>query len=93
MLVDQYLSFAEFQAKQRRPMHMSDWVRKLDEFLKLNERDILMTAGNISAKLGEEIAEREYDKYWVQQRSVDQANMSDFDHYVRRVESERSRPR
>ncbi len=93
LLVDQYLSFAEFQAKQRRPMYMSDWVRKLDEFLKLNEREILMTAGNISAKLGEEIAEREYGKFWVQQRSMDQANVSDFDRYVRLVESERSRPR
>ena len=38
LLVDQYLSFAEFQAQQRRTMTMLDWARKLDDFLKLNER-------------------------------------------------------
>src|SRR5439155_738065 len=39
LLVDQYLSFAELQARQRKPMYMKDWERKLNEFLKLNERD------------------------------------------------------
>ena len=50
LLVDQYLSFAELQAKERRPMHMADWIKKLDAFLTLNERDILTHAGSVSRK-------------------------------------------
>jgi len=92
LLVDQYLSFAEFQAKQRRVMHMADWVRKLDDFLKLNEMEILTSAGKVSSKLGREIAEREYDKYWMKQRAADTGrDVSDFDRYVRKIEAERSR--
>ena len=92
LLVDQYLSFAEFQAKQRRVMHMADWVRKLDDFLKLNEMEILTSAGKVSSKLGKEIAEREYDKYWMKQRAIDASrDVSDFDRYVRKIEAERSR--
>jgi hypothetical protein len=47
-LVEQYLIFAEGQAMRRVPMHMSDWTKKLDGFLTLNERDILTHAGRIS---------------------------------------------
>jgi hypothetical protein len=32
LIVDQYLSFAELQARQKKPMHMADWVRKLHDF-------------------------------------------------------------
>jgi len=40
-LVEGYLIFAEGQAMRRIPMHMTDWIKKLDAFLTLNERDIL----------------------------------------------------
>lgn len=63
LIVDQYLSFAELQARQRKPMHMKDWERKLDDFLSLNERDILSHAGKISARLSDEIAGREFEKW------------------------------
>ena len=43
-LVEQYLIFAQGQAMRRVPMHMVDWVKKLDAFLTLNERDILTQA-------------------------------------------------
>jgi hypothetical protein len=93
LLVDQYLSFAEFQAKQRKPMHMADWARKLDEFLKLNERDILTTVGRISKQLGKQIAEREFDRFWARQQVIEQnSDVSDFDRYVRKIERERSDP-
>ncbi|MGA2440573.1 MAG: virulence RhuM family protein [Tepidisphaeraceae bacterium] len=36
LIVDQYLSFAELQATQKKPMHMQDWVNKLHDFLTLN---------------------------------------------------------
>ena len=47
-LVTIYLDFAELQALNRKPMYMKDWIAKLDEFLKVSERDILTHAGKIS---------------------------------------------
>jgi hypothetical protein len=89
LLVDQYLSFAEFQAMQRKVMHMGDWIRKLDDFLRLNERDILSHAGKIKAQMSKDFAEHEYEKYSMRQKAMGN-DVSDFDRYVRRIESERS---
>lgn len=62
-LVEQYLIFAEGQALRRIPMAMSDWLKKLDGFMTLNDRDILSHAGQVSHKLAKELAENEYDKF------------------------------
>lgn len=62
-LVEQYLIFAEGQAMRRIPMHMADWIKKLDAFLTLNERDILTHAGRISHEMAQAKAEMEYDKF------------------------------
>ena len=34
LLVDQFLSYAELQSVEKRPMYMADWKRKLDEFIR-----------------------------------------------------------
>jgi hypothetical protein len=47
-IVTAYLDFAEVQALNRRPMYMVDWITKLDEFLKLADREVLVHAGSIS---------------------------------------------
>lgn len=47
-LVEQYLVFAEGQAMRHIAMRMRDWIAKLDGFLRLNDRDILSHAGQIS---------------------------------------------
>lgn len=74
-LVEQYLVFAEGQAMRRVPMHMADWVKKLDGFLTLNDRRILTHAGRISHEMALSKAEAEYDLYRVrldtQPRPVD----------------------
>ena len=57
LIVDQYLSFAELQAQNRKPMYMSDWINKLNDFMTLNDKDILEHAGKISAKMAQELAE------------------------------------
>lgn len=59
-IVTAYLEFAELQALGRRPMHMADWVAKLDEFLKLGDRDVLTRAGRISADDAKLKADSEY---------------------------------
>ena len=78
-LVEQYLIFAEGQAMRRLPMHMTDWIKKLDAFLSVNEREILTHAGKISHEMAKEMAETEYEKFnrrWIRQK--DRLD-SDFD--------------
>ena len=63
LIVSAYLDFAELQALNRRVMTMNDWIAKLDDFLKLSERDILTHVGKISHEQALEKAEAEYEKY------------------------------
>lgn len=85
-LVEQYLLFAERQATRRIPMHMKDWIEKLDTFLTLNEGDILTHAGKISHELAITHAEREYDKFH-HQRQLDAVNLeNDFDSVLRAID-------
>ena len=73
LIVDQYLSFAELQARQRKPMYMADWIKKLHDFLTLNDREILDHAGKISAEMAKELAEAEFEKYRQKQIQADDA--------------------
>lgn len=63
LLVEQFLSFSEFQIERERPMYMVDWKRKLDDFLQLNELEILQGKGNVSHKEMEEVVKEELKKY------------------------------
>ena len=45
----------------KKVMYMKDWIDKLDDFLKVNEQDILTHAGKVSAELSQEHAYAEYD--------------------------------
>ena len=63
LLVEQFLAFAENQARQKKVMYMSDWIRKLDDILTINENEILEHAGKISHELALQMAESEYEKY------------------------------
>lgn len=62
-IVNLYLEFAELQAQQRKPMHMADWIAKLDQFLMISDREILTHAGRISAVIAKEKADSEYDAW------------------------------
>ena len=46
-IVTAYLDLAEDRAKRHIPMTMEDWVKRLDEFLKLTDREILQDAVKI----------------------------------------------
>jgi len=63
LIVDQYLSFAEAQARQKKVMTMTAWIEKLHAFLALNEKEILRGAGKVSKQLADDLALREYDKF------------------------------
>ena len=68
LLVEQFLAFAEAQAQQQKPMYMKAWIKKLNDILQMNEREILEHAGSISHKKAVEIAEKEFEKYQQQNR-------------------------
>ena len=62
-VVTAYLEFAELQAIDRKPMYMTDWITKLDSFLKLGDREILHHAGRISHDEAMAKAGLEYDRF------------------------------
>ena len=86
LIVDQYLSFAELQARQRKPMTMADWKTKLDAFLALNDRDILQDAGSISADDAKALAVSQYEMFETQRRRMEaETPTDDFDAFVERI--------
>jgi len=66
LLVEQFLAFAENQARQKKVMYMIDWIKKLNDILTINENEILEHAGKISHDLALQLAEMEYEKYRVE---------------------------
>jgi len=86
-LVEQYLVFAEGQAMQRIPMHMKDWIIKLDGFLTLNDRNILDHTGKVSHEMAMRLAGDEYEKYHKQrlQTEAEHADKQDFEVLARQI--------
>jgi hypothetical protein len=92
LIVDQYLSFAELQAQQRKPMYMKDWAKKLHDFLTLNDRNILKDLGKVSHELAMDLAHEEFDKYQQRQRQLEsQQPLSDFDQAIKRIEEQKKK--
>ena len=87
LIVNQYLDFAEFQARRHQPMTMKDWVERLDDFLTLNRLNILETAGKISADQAKAFAEDEYEKFSESRRLAQDKIESDFDKMVKQIEN------
>lgn len=85
-IVTMYLDFAEDQAARKIPMHMADWAKKLDAFLRFNERDVLTNAGRVSAALAAEHSAREFEKF-DRARLADESDgaTSDFDRFVQKA--------
>ena len=58
-----FLEFAEAMATNRKPMHMADWIAKLNDFLKLGDHPVLNGAGRVSAKAAAKKVSSEYDRW------------------------------
>ena len=63
LIVEQYLAFAEAQAKAHRPMYMADWQKALGLILQMNGRELLTNSGKISHELAKQKANTEYNTY------------------------------
>ena len=68
-IVSGYFDFAEVQAMRHRPMHMSDYVEHLDRVLSSTGEQLLVGAGKVSHKQAIEKANREYQRFLVQNLS------------------------
>ena len=75
-IVNAYLDLAELRAEEQVPMTMEDWAEQFEGVLRLSRKEILTNAGSISAKIAEQHALSEFEKYRVVQ---DRLYQSDFD--------------
>lgn len=83
-VVTMYLDFAELQASRQIPMKMADWISRLNAFLQFNEYQILKDAGKVRHDVAIKLAEKEYDKFRIEQ---DQNFESDFDKEIKKIKS------
>lgn len=84
-IVNLYLEFAELQALNRKPMTMQNWIAKLDEYLRLSEREILQHAGKISHEEALQKAEREFEKYSASHLAQTSRVERDFEEAVKKL--------
>ena len=81
-VVNMYLDYAESQAKRNRLMSMSDWIDRLDAFLKFNEYDVLNSPGKVKREVADQLAISEYGKFRIIQN---ERFISDFDKESKRL--------
>jgi hypothetical protein len=60
-------------ARRRKRIFMKDWERKLDDFLRFNERQVLPHAGRVSKQSAEDHAREEYEKLSARRRPYKEA--------------------
>lgn len=68
-IVSGYFDLAEIKAIRRRPMYMSDYIKQLDNILSSTGEPLLIGAGKVSHKQAMEKANREYQRFLVQNLS------------------------
>lgn len=79
-IVTMYLDYAEDQVERQQPMHMNDWIDKLNAFLQFNEREILENAGRISKAVADKLAIQEYETF--NQHRLNKNTHDDFEQFI-----------
>lgn len=79
-LSNAFLDLAEIRAERHLITTMSDWKNRLDNFLSMNDYEVLQNAGSISTEEAKEKAYAEYDKFKLIQ---DKEYLSDFDKEIK----------
>ena len=77
-IVNAFLDVAEDMAKRHIPMTMEDWAKRIDKFLDVTDRPVLLDSGRVSADDAKWYAESEFEKYRLIQ---DRLFQSDFDRF------------
>ena len=85
-IVSAYLDIAEVQALNHEPMYMKDWLRTIDDYLKMTRREILITKGSVSHQQAIEKAHAEYEKFKIKQEESLSSVEKDFIKSIDRLE-------
>jgi len=85
LIVSLYLDFAELQALNRRSMTMAAWINKLDDFLRIADREILSHAGTVSRDQADAKAELEFTKWRELESNRESQVERDFTQAVQRA--------
>ena len=75
-LVGMFIDFAEMQAMEQKVMTMQDWIKKTDQFIKMNDKAVLHASGSKSHEEAVKQAVAEYESFRVKQ---DKEYISQFD--------------
>ena len=62
-IVTMYLDYAEDQARQHIPMHMSDWEQRLNVFLQFMGRTVLSTNSTVTREEADDFAKKQYELF------------------------------
>ena len=96
-VVNAYIEIAELQAQARRPMTMRDWATRLDDFLRMTERDVLSHAGKVAAEVAQTKAEAEFETFRQRELAAPSRAEQDFEaaiaRPVKRIEKTRKLPK
>ena len=72
-IVVMFLDYAEDQSRRKQAIHLADWARKLDEFLRFNERAVLPDAGRVSREAADDKAQAEFERFATRRRELAEA--------------------
>ncbi len=81
-IISAYLDLAENRAQRQIIIKMEDWIKFLNNFLKLSDYPILKDSGKVSALKAKIKAEEEFEEYRINQ---DRNYISDFDKEIKRI--------
>lgn len=87
LIVNMYLDYAEFQAKNHRVMHMADWESKLNQFLQFNGREVLQNFGTVKREVAEALAVVEYEKYDAHRRMLEAADVDELEAEIKQIKN------
>ncbi|MGH6626335.1 MAG: virulence RhuM family protein [Burkholderiaceae bacterium] len=95
-IVNAYIEIAELQAQARRPMAMRDWATRLDDFLRMTEREVLPHAGKLAAEVAQAKAEAEFETFRQRELAAPSRAEQDFEaaiaQPVKQIEKTRKPP-
>jgi hypothetical protein len=91
LLVEQFLAFAESQAHQRRVMYMTDWIKKLNDILVINDREVLDNSGRTSKEQAENFAFSEFEKFRQLEDAEDLKKLKELEDEIKHIAPKRNR--
>ena len=91
LLVEQYLAFAETMAQQHTPMHMKEWIGRLDIILQMNDRELLAHAGKISHKMALEKSAKEFTEYKEDLKRIEhERSLKEIEEDIKRLKNDKN---